>query len=235
MWLRALIPAFFKLDMETNLWTQLPDFPPAHITALPWYLTVMTVFISAGEITSRFLEILHIGQYLCNRSGNRAAGKSVFIRRRYDKGKDKDGYDVIYAIRGGSDDLYAYYLTDPGQHLVPKASAPYSAYYGSGLAYDSASGYVWYLAGNGTGFAKYSIANDVWDNTVTSPALPPHFLRVFEQQHVYERRLSLCLHVRKYTGNQRTQKYVWGTAGRGPLGECADRFGSLDVDRCGGI
>ncbi len=169
-------PAFFKLDMETNLWTQLPDLP-----ARAYYGSSMvfdgndSIYISRGNNQVDFWKYSISGNTFATapeiaQPANPFSYGGVMI-----KGKDKDGYDVIYAIRGGSDDLYAYYLTGSQANTwVPKASAPYSAYYGSGLAYDSASGYVWYLAGNGTGFAKYSIANDVWDNTVTSPALPPH-------------------------------------------------------------
>ena len=204
--------AFYKLDFSTNLWTQLTDLPAiAYYGAAMVYDGNDSIYFSRGLNTSDFYKYsISTDSYTTAPTLNQPA--NVFgYGSVMTKGKDKDGYDVLYVMRGANtDDLYMYYLSGPTAGTwTPKASAPYLAYNGSGLVYDSSTASVWFLAGNGMGFAKYSIANDVWDNTVTAPALPPHNMSYAKNSMFMYGDYLYAFTSFNIQANNETKNYIW--------------------------
>lgn len=65
------------------------------------------------------------------------------------------------------------------------------------------------LAGNGMGFAKYSVASDVWDNTVTAPALPPAYITyASNNMFLYGNYLYTFTSI-DIQANNESKNYIW--------------------------
>jgi hypothetical protein len=204
-------PTFYKLDFSTNLWTQLVDLP-----ANSYYGSSMafdgndSIYITRGNTTTDFWKYSISGNSFTTGPTIAQPANPLSYGAAMVKGKNTAGDDVLFVLRGSSDDLLMYYLN--GQYAntwATKASAPFSTYYGSGLAYDSASGLLWLMAGNGVGFAKYNISGDIWDTTFTSPALPPYSIAyASNNMFIYGDYLYTFTSVDLQANNEK-KNYIW--------------------------
>jgi len=201
---------FYKLDLTTNLWTQLKDTPAAvYYGSAMAYDGNDTIYTLRGNNTTDFYKYT----ISTNTWSSSLTQPSLLFTYggALTKGKDYDGNDVLFAIRGGGgSDFAIYYINgDNADTWSVKVSPTFTFYYGSGLAYDP-SGYVWAVGGyDNVGFGKYSLEDGSWDNTITAPSYIPYLIGRSGNNLVLYGNYLYTTTFLDYQANNEKKNYIW--------------------------
>ncbi|MCX6732404.1 MAG: fibronectin type III domain-containing protein, partial [Candidatus Roizmanbacteria bacterium] len=182
--------AFYKQDITTGTWTQLTDIPLAanYGSAMEWD-GADAIYVIRGNVASTFYK------YTISTNTWSAAIDQPIYTFSYGASITRIG-NMFYIAAGGNGATMLSFnknyesTIDGNDAWSTLQSAPYNIYYGAGIAYDG-NNTLWLVAGNGTGFAKYSISADTWDTTVSAPVLAPYFIgyssnnAIFRNNHIY--------------------------------------------------
>lgn len=200
--------AFYKQNVTTGVWTQLTDIPAAaYYGAAMVYDGSGAIYVSRGNAATSFYKYT-----IATNTWSSSIDQPAYAFS-YGATMTKIG-SKIYLFPGGnvttflSFDISYEGTSDGVDAWATLQSAPYTAYYGSGIVTDG-NGTIWYVAGNGAGFAKYTIASDTWDTTVSAPALIPYPIAYSSNNAIYYNGYIYTFTSVDLQANGEAKNYIW--------------------------
>ncbi len=199
---------FFKQNTTTGEWTQLADLPAAsnYGSAMAWD-GADSIYVVRGNASTNFYK------YSISTDTWTSSIDQPIFNFSYGASIVRVG-NMFYLTAGGNVATVLSFnkdyegTGDGNDAWSTLQSAPYNAYYGAGLAYDGVDT-LWFVAGNGSGFAKYSINTDTWDNTITAPALIPHSIGYASNNVLFRNNTLYTFTSYDYGSNTDSNHFIW--------------------------